>query len=408
MPNYLTALDVGSSNIKAIVAEEKKDGRLSVVGVIKQPSAGFRKGKLVDIDEAVDALRQVFADLRSISKRATENIYLNVNGSNIKSHLSRGVAAVARVDNEIRQDDIHRALQSSQALNLPPNHLILHNVTREFFIDDIGDIIDPLGMSGSRLEVSSLIISAFSPLVDGLVRCVEKAGGSVGALIFNPLAASRSVLTKHQKNLGTALIDIGFGTTTLAVYEENKVLHAASFPVGSGHITNDLAIGLKTSTAIAEEVKLRYGFALAKNISKRDMVGVQELDDSIDKEISKKFLSEIIEVRLAEILELVNDELKLINRDARLPAGIVVTGGGAKLAGLIELAKQELELAIQVGVPDTNAFEIDNANYKEMLLDPEFGVATGLLLWATEGGSKPAQSAKMFGGMVKFLKNLKP
>lgn len=402
-----TAIDIGSSAIKTIVADYRKDGRLKVVGAIRQSSSGLRKGVVVDASETINALRKVIEDLRSVSRKATQNIYVNVNGDNIKTHSSKGVAAVSRADGEILHDDIERALQASRAIHLPPSHLVLHNITKEFLVDDIGDIADPAGMNGSRLEVNSLVVSAFAPFVNNLIKYLEKSGGSIGGLVFNPIASSRSVLTKKQMDLGAAAIDIGFGTTTLSVYEEGKLIHAACLPIGAGNITNDLAVGLKMPVETAETIKLAYGYALSREISRRDTVKMTEIDQFLTGEVSRRFLSEIIEIRLAEIFELVNNELKLIKRNSQLPAGIVLTGGGAKLAGIAELAKQELKLSAQIGLPHLDLLDTGESNYNEILNEPEFSVAVGLLLAATDQNQKSEKLRQRFS-VKKFLVNFLP
>lgn len=399
-----TALDLGTSSIKAVTAEEK-NGKLAILGVIKQPSAGFRKGVLVDPEAAVNVLRKVLSDLRSISKKAVHNIFVNVNGANVRIQPSRGVAAVSRADSEIRQDDVDRALQASQAVKLAVNYVVLHNITREFFVDEIGDIADPLGMNGSRLEVSSLIVGAFAPFVNNIVRYIEKAGGSVGGLVFNPLAASRAALSKNQKELGSVLIDIGFGTTSFGVYDENKILCAGSLPIGSSNITNDIAIGLKIPADAAEKIKLLYGSALSKEVSRRDSLNLKDIDNALPSEVSRRFLAEIVEVRLAEIFELINNELKSLNKHARLPAGAVLTGGGARLPGIVDLIRQDLRLPCQIGIPDISLFEIKNAAYDELLTEPEFAAAVGLLLSATDKKTNNFQAESPF---KKFFKNFIP
>lgn len=404
-----TALDIGSANTKVIVAERQKDGRLKVLGVLRQPTAGFRKGVIVDPEAAVNSLRRIFSDVRQISKKAVRNVYVNVNGESVRSFSSRGQAAVAKADSEIRQDDIDRALKAAQAINLPSNYLILHSVTREFFVDDIADVIDPLGMNGTRLEVSTLIVSAFAPFVNNAVKLVERSGGAVGGLFFNPLAAAQAVLSKTQKNLGALVVDLGFGTTSAAVYEENKILQAFSFPVGAGHITNDLAVGLKTSVDNAEALKMNYSFALSKEVPRRDSVKWRENETVPATEISRRFLSEIVEVRLAEIFELVNNELKNIRRNGQLPGGVILTGGGAKLAGVGDLAKQELKLSVQVGVPDLSSLEVENAAYRDLLSDPEMAVAVGLLLSAADyEPPKNFEPGSFLANAKKIIRNLLP
>ena len=401
----ITALDIGSAQIKGIVADQKKDGSLEILSVFKEPSAGFRRGVLVDVEETIRTLRSLMLDLQKVSKKAVQNIFVNVNSEHIKSRPSKGVAAVARADSEINQDDIDRVLQASRAIKLSPNHLILHNITREYIVDEIGDIQDPLGMTGNRLEANTLTIEAFAPHVHTLTKTIERVGGKVGGLLFNPLAASRAVLSKRQKDLGVLMIDFGFGTTSMAVFEENKLMYAKSLPLGSAYLTNDIAIGLKTSVDIAEKLKLNYGFALAKKIPRREIIKLEEIDSSMEQEVSRRFLSEIIEIRLAEILDLVNNELKVLGRQARLPAGIVMTGGGVKLAGLVELAKQELKLASQIGFPDLSAFEVTNPAHQELLDDPEFATTIGLLLW---GNQDEGRNILRGNSIKNFLRNLIP
>ena len=274
-----------------------------------------------------------------------------------------------------------------------PNSIVLHNIIKEYLVDDVGDISDPLGMSGSRLEVSTLIVEGFLPQVNLLLKTLERLNVGVGGVIFNPLAAARSVLSKKQKELGSILIDFGASTTTLVIYEESKVLHVRSLPVGSGYVTNDIAMGLKIPVEMAEKLKTSFGCALAKDINRREMIKLSEVDGKSEGEVSRHFLAEIIEIRLAEILELVASELKVIGRDVRLPAGAVVTGGGVKLAGLTDLVKQELKLPVQIGFPNLSEFEILNPAHREMLDDPEFSVAAGLVVWGKTENEAPVSGA---------------
>ena len=258
---------------------------------------------------------------------------------------------------------------------------MLHNITREFFVDGIGGIQDPLGMTGTRLEVNSLVIGAFSPLVHDLIKCLERNGVSVSGLIFGPLAASEAVLSKQQKDLGVLMVDIGAGISGLAIYEENKILKTISLPIGAGNITNDIAIGLRISIAAAEKVKLTYGFAFAKETSRREVFNLQEIDSSMKGEISKRFLSEIIEARLAEIFEIINNEIKNLGHKIDFPAGVVITGGGAKLPGIVDLARQELRLPVQIGLPELANFDVKDSVSTDLISDPEFATAVGLTVY---------------------------
>lgn len=405
MPNIITGLDIGSSEIRGIIAEKKKDGMLSILSVVKQPSQGFHKGVLVDQEDATQVLRELALDFQKISKRVTQNVFVNVQSEHVRVRNSRGIAAVARADREIQQDDIDRVVQASQAVKLQPNYMVLHNITREYFVDDVGDIHDPLGMTGNRLEVSTLVVEAFAPQVSLLLKTLERVGFRVGGLVYNPLASSRAVLTKRQKDLGVLMIDFGFDTTSFVVFEENKVSYAKTIPVGARHVTNDLAMGLKISFDSAEKLKLTYGYAVAREVNRKDSVALSEFDPSNKGEVSKRFAAEIIEVRLAEILELVNNELRVFGRSLQLPAGVTITGGGSKLPGLPDLVKQELKLHVQTGFPDSSEFEAPQPTHREMLDDPEFATALGLVL---VGSGEQAKHPGGFESVKDFLKNLIP
>jgi cell division protein FtsA len=408
---YITGLDIGSHSLKAAVGEVKNDGQLVLVKLFKTPSAGMRKsrGMVDDLAEMTRALNIMFGEIKKISRTALKNIFINVGSADIHSQSSKGIVVVSRADYEIHQDDIDRAVQASQAVNLPPNRMILHAITKEFIVDNVGDIRDPLGMVGNRLEVNSLIIDAFSPSVKNLTKCVEMAGATIGGLILSPLASGRAVLSKNQKELGVVFIDIGFGTTSLCVYEGNQLVHVAIFPIGSGNITNDLAIGLKTSVEAAEAIKLTFGSVSPKGVSSRERIDLKKIDPHSRANVSPRFIADIIEVRLAEIFEFVNNELKSIGKSRQLPIGAVLVGGGSKIPGIVDLARDELELPAQIGIPDSALLEMPNGELSLQAEDPEFTCAIGLLAWNRD---------KMFEGAVgegnplglikKIFKNLLP
>lgn len=407
--NFLTGLDIGSSNLKATIAEVKNNGQLSLVKLIKTSSGGMRKGNIDDLAEMTRSLNIMFGEIKKISRNALKNIYVNVGGPDIRIQASRGIVAVSRADSEIYQDDIDRAMQASQAINLPPNRMVLHAITREYIVDGFGDIRDPLGMIGNRLEVNSLIIDAFAPYVKNLTKCLEMAGSTVGGLVFSPLASAQSVLSKNQKELGVALVDIGFGTTSLCVYEENKLVHAAVFPLGSGNITNDLAIGLKTSIDAAEVVKLTFGSASMKGVSGREQIDLKKIDPHSKLSVSRRSVIDIIEVRLAEIFEFVNNELKLIGRSGKLPVGVILAGGGSKLPGIIDFAKDELKLPAQIGIADISSLEIPSGEISLQAEDPEFVCSMGLLMQARDKIYGSADSTGNVGGwFTKLVKDLLP
>ncbi len=403
MNHFIGGLDIGSHSIKAVVGEVKRSGGLHVSEVLKMPSSGMRKGVVQDLSDATQALSPVIAHIRKAAKQASSNLYLGVGANDLKVQSSIGVVAVSRADYEIYEDDVKRAIQSAQAVNLAPNRMVLHSIVKEYIVDGVRDIRDPLEMTGSRLEVSSLIIDTFQPTVKNLTKCVEILGGELGGLILGPLAASRAVLTKNQKELGVAVVDIGFGKTGMCVYEEGKLLHSAIFPVGSGNVTNDLAIGLKIPVGAAETVKLSFGSAIAREVGMRDTVELSKVDPKSKGNVTKRFITEIIEIRLAEIFELVNNELKFIGKAAHLPGGAVLVGGGSKLPGIVDLAKQELKMAVQVGVPETFSFSLANPELAAKLEDPEFACSLGLLL---SGYDKALESKSASFPVKGFLRKM--
>jgi cell division protein FtsA len=378
--SQVLGLDVGSDKIKAVVAEPTPEGKFLLRAGFTRPSNGLRKGIVVDMDSATNSVAMLLDKVREVSKGAVRNIYLRVGGADVRVQSSRGITAVSRANSEIYKDDVERVVQASEAVNLPPNRTILHTVKREFIVDGVGDIQDPLGMIGSRLEVLSLIVDAFQPTIKNISKCVEIAGGSISGPVFGPLASAEALLTDNQKELGVISIDIGYGTTGVSVYEENKLLHTRVFPVGAGHITNDLAIALRIPVEVAEKVKLSYGYASARGSSNKEKIDLQKLDTNTKGSPSRKFISEVIEVRLREICDLINNDLKAIDKEKNLPAGAVLTGGGAKLPGTVDLFKEELKLATNIGLPSASLFETESQSMLEFLESPEYSVALGLVL----------------------------
>ena len=387
MQNYLVGLDIGNGSIKAAIGEETREG-LSLIGLLKSPSSGMRKGVINELGDATQALSPVLADIKKFNKHAIENIFLGIASSDLKVHSSVGVVAVSRADYEIYRDDIDRAVLSAEAVNLLPNRMVLHAIVQEYIVDGVRDIKDPLGMVGSRLEVRSLILEVFQPNVKNLTRVPEMLGCEVKDVFFSSFADARAVLSKTQKELGVALVNIGSGKTTVSVYEEGKLIHTAVFPVGSANITNDLAIGLRIQVPVAEIVKRSFGSALPKEISARDSIDLSRVQEGLKGTVSKKFIAEIIEVRLAEILEFVHNDLKALGKAGRLPSGAVLVGGGAKLPGAVDVARHELKLSVQIGMPEFGMSIAPELEASAQYEDPEFTTALGLLLLGHDKAGK--------------------
>ncbi len=382
--NFIIGLDIGTSLVKATVAEIK-DGKPVLRAVFKEPSVGLRKGVVIEMGEVSPAVGRLFSEVKKNYKGGLKSIYVNIGTPQIKVQGSRGIVPISRADSEIYSEDVEKVVNSSQAVNMTTNRLIIHNVTREYIVDGVGDITEPIGLSGSRLEVSSLIIDAFAPHVKNVIRAVEIAGGKISGVVFNPLIASRAALSKTQKNLGVILIDIGFGTTGYAVFEDNKLVSTGLIPLGAGNITNDIAVGLKIQAVAAENLKLHYGYALAKEVSSKESIELKKFSPQERGDISRRFVSEIIESRLAEILEFIDNELRSMGKAGKLAGGAVLVGGGAKMPGLTALVKQELKLTTQIGMTMREEWGNEGNDFADVFEDPEFVNSLGLILWASDG-----------------------
>jgi cell division protein FtsA len=398
--NFLVGLDIGSSSIRTVIAQEVAgEDLLRVVGVGSVPALGIRRGAVVDIEEAVQAVNASVEQAETMAGVAVRDVTVSVGGADIFSQDSKGVVAVGKADGEVLEDDVQRVLQAAQSISLPLNKEILHVLPKSYRLDDQKNIKDPLGMHGVRLEADALIIGGSSPHLKNIARCVEQAGMTLGGTVVEPLASALAVLNKKQKELGVAVVNIGSATTSLAVFEEGDLLHAAILPVGAAHITNDIAIGLRTSIDVAEQVKLHFGTALPEEVDKREDIDLSHIDSQEEGLVSRHHVAEIIEARLEEIFHFANAELKAIGRSGLLPAGVVLTGGGSKLLGAVELAKEAMRLPTQVGYPQALGGILDKVD------DPEFATAIGLLLWAREHAFQGhLQGDSVFRGLPESLK----
>lgn len=398
-------LDIGSSSVKALTGVAGQGGVISIEALFKMPSRGMRKGMVSDADEAAGAINQALHEVSGGRSDAHAVIFVSIGGAHAKAQASRGIVAVSRADSQIQHDDIARVDQAAQAVAVPANRSIIHFINQEYAVDGITGIRNPLGMVGNRLELTSMVIDVFEPAKVALLRVLEVAGGEDIVPFFGPLASSQSVLTRNQRDLGVALVDIGADVTSLAVYEDGKLLHVAAFPVGAANVTNDIAIGLTVSIGAAEAVKCAYGSALAKDVSGREMIDLEKMDARARGVVSRRHVADIIEARMAEIFEFVNAELKKIGKAGRLPAGVVLVGGGAKLTDIVELARQELRLPAQIGLPDLSRIDISQGDVALKLEDPEFACSVGLVLAARDHGLVAERSHEGIKAVFKNLVN---
>ncbi len=385
-------LDIGSSNVRTVIAqkfEDEEKPRVMGVGIV--PSAGVRRGIVADVEETIKSISGSIENAEKTSGIAVSKAIVSVGGVHITSQESQGVIASGRADGEINSEDVARALTAAETVSLPSNMEIIHTIPRSYTVDDQKNIKDPIGMNGVRLEINALLILGSTPFIKNLSKCVYQANVEIEDLVFSALAASKAALNKRQKELGVVLVDIGGGTTSLAVYEEGELVQVGVVPVGGGHITNDIAIGLRTSIDVAEKVKINYGSALPSDISKKDQVNLAEIESSEEGGVSRRHVAEIIEARLEEIFTMVDKELRKTDRSGMLPAGAVIVGGGAKLPGVVDLAKKVLRLPAQTGFPVELGGIIDKVD------EPGYVTAVGLALWGMEDVSDRSAGIKIPG-----------
>ncbi len=388
----LVGLDIGSTSIKVAVAtkvgSDKNQNKVHIIGAVEQPADGINRGIITNIDEAVASVSKALEKAEKLTGLPMEQAWVSITGGQIMSQISRGVVAVSKTDGEVREEDYERALEAAKAVNTPPKYEILHVIPRSFIVDGQTGIKDPIGMNGVRLEVETYIIMGLSSQVKNLSKCVYQTGLDIEDLVLGILATSEAVVTNRQKELGVAVVNIGGATTNLAVFEQGDLLTTAIIPLGSEHITSDIAIGLRTSIEVAEEIKLKYGQASSKDIEKKSEFDLREFDEQEEGLISRKYLAEIIEARVEEIMEKVDNELKKIDRSGALPAGIILTGGGAKLPRILDVCKRKMRLPASLGYPYDISSVIDKVN------DLSFTTAVGLVKWGSLLSKRPKGLAR--------------
>lgn len=377
--SLITGLDVGSTTIRMVVGQKsKQDEKLKIVGAIETPAQGISKGVVVSVEDAVSSISAALEKLERMVGQPIDHAWVGISGSHITAQESKGLVAVSKADGEIRPEDVERVIEAARAMATPPNYEILHVIPKSFTVDYQTGIKDPIGMTGVRLEVETQIIQGLTSQIKNLTKCIYRTGLNIDDLILSALATAESVLTSRQKELGVVVINFGGATTSIAVFEEGDVIHTAVLPVGSEYVTNDIAIGLRISIDTAEKIKIREGSCLPQNFKKHDEVRFADIGGIEDGSFSKRQVAEIVEARVEEIMEWVDKELKKVGKSGMLPAGAVITGNGAKLDGVIEVAKKSLRLPASLGYPQELISSLDKVS------DLSFTTAVGLVLWGSQ------------------------
>lgn len=385
--HIICGVDIGSRYIYTVVASFSNDMPLpQIMGMGRARAAGIRKGMISDPEDATAAISKAVKEAERAAGVTIASAYISIGGDHIESMPSRGVVAVSRADGEISEEDVDRVKTAAATVTLPQNREILHNIPREFILDNEAGLRDVYGMKGLRLEADTLIIAGSTAHIKNITKCVNDAGVDVDGFVLAPIAAAEAVLSKRQKELGVLCLNIGAGTTELAVFEEGNLIYTNILPLGGDNITNDLAIGLRINVDVAERLKREYGMALASEISKRDMVDLSQYDPNETEAVSRKDVVEIMEARLFEIFDMVNKELRSIGKEAFLPGGAVLTGGSAKIPHIVESCKMKLRLPVQIGFPR------DVEGITTAIDDPSYAAVIGLIFHGYEEGEYSSRS----------------
>jgi cell division protein FtsA len=370
--DIIVGLDIGTSKITAMVAEMKPDGRVEVLGVATQPSSGLKKGVVVNIEATVDAISRVVQEVEVMADCKVRDVYTGIAGSHIRSFNSNGMVAIK--DKEVSPLDVERVIEVARAMPIPADQQILHILTQEFIIDGQDGVREPIGMSGVKLEVKVHIITGAVSAAQNLVKCVRRCGLEVIDLVLQPLASSFATLSEDEKELGVCLVDMGGGTTDLAVFTQGAIHHTAVIPIAGDQITNDIAMALRTPTAEAEEIKLHHGVALQTLVDPVDMIEVPSVGDRPPRKLSRESLAAVVQPRVQELFELVQVELRRSGYEQLLSSGLVLTGGSAQLAGICELGEEVFHLPVRVGVP------VYQGSLADVVCRPQYANVMGLIL----------------------------
>lgn len=390
-------LDVGTSKIACVVGlHEEGSAHPSIIGLGLSPTAGLRRGVVVDIEETVSSITAALEEAERMSGVAIERATISVDGAHLQSLNSRGVIAVSRADHEISREDLGRVEDAASAIQLENNRQRLQVIPRSYIVDGQPNVADPVGMSGVRLEIDTHIITAATPAIKNLTSAVFRAGITINDQMIVPLASAKAVLTKKQRELGVIVIDIGAETTGIAVFEEGNVSFTAVLPVGSNHITKDLVYGLRTNIDVAEKVKLKYGVARKPKAKDSTKINLEEFD--IKGTVAQHEIDQIVSSRLHEIFTMVAGELRKVGKDSLLAAGVVLSGGGAKMPEIADFARDILKLPVVVGKPTGFSGLSDRVN------DPSFAAVIGLML---EDMEQPAIHVGINGRVEKMIGRVK-
>lgn len=374
--NLIVGLDIGTTKVVALVGACGADGEIDIIGIGTHPSRGLKRGVVVNIESTVKSIQRAVEEAELMAGCQIHSAYTGIAGNHVASLNSHGIVAIR--DSEVRRADVDRVIDAAKAVAIPSDQKIIHVLPQEFIIDNQEGIREPIGMSGVRLESRVHMVTGSVSAAQNIVKCVERCGLKVADVILEQLASSHAVLTDDEKELGVCLVDIGGGTTDIAIYTEGAIRHTAVIPIAGDQVTNDIAVALRTPTQSAEAIKLKYACAMTNMASPKDMVEIPGVSDRPGRRISQRALAEVIEPRYDELLNLVHAEVRRSGFDELIAAGIVLTGGASKVTGLLELADSVFRMPVRLGVPQHVSGMADVIN------NPIYATAVGLLLYGVK------------------------
>ncbi|MBI5417226.1 cell division protein FtsA [Candidatus Poribacteria bacterium] len=401
--NIVVGLDIGTTKICMVIAEVTPEGQVSIIGLGACPSKGLRKGVVVNLESTVKSIEKALEEAELMAGFSVSKVYAGIAGGHIKAINSRGVIAVSGHDKVITQADVDRVIDAARAVAIPLDREVIHVLTQEFILDDQDGIKDPVGMVGVRLEAEVHIVTGAVTSAQNIIRSVNRAGLEVEDIVLEPLASSYAVLDDNEKELGVILADIGGGTTDIAIFSNGSIKHTSVLALGGDHVTNDVAVGLRTPNAEAERIKKEYGCALTGLIRQDEELEVPSVGGRAPRKVSRKILGEIIEPRMEELLTLVNRDIKRVGMDEMTAAGVVLTGGASLMEGTVEMAEKIFEAPVRIGYPHGVVGLTDVIN------NPSFATAVGLVLYGVKNrtmNNKPNRfrGYNLFGKVANRMK----
>ena len=381
----IVGLDIGTSKVVAVVGEIDSNGSIEVVGIGSHPSRGLKKGVVVNIESTVNAIQRAIEEAELMAGCQIHSVYVGIAGSHIRSMNSHGIVAIK--DREVQRADIERVIDAAQAVAIPADQKILHVLPQEYVIDNQGGIREPLGMSGVRLEAKVHLVTCAETAAQNIEKCVERCGLAVDGIILEQLASSYAVITEDERDLGVCMVDIGGGTSDIAIFTEGSIRHTGVIPVAGDQVTNDIAMALRTPTQHAEEIKIRYACALAQLTGPEETIKVPSVGDRPPRDLSRQSLAEVVEPRYDELFTLIQGEIRKSGFEELVPAGVILTGGTSKMEGVVELAEEIFHMPVRIGAPQYAR------GMNDIIRNPIYATAVGLLVSGAKELQEGAQLA---------------